>query len=108
MITECNCDMPLFAYLDWLRDQGWEVEEDEYSLPSSGDNYNMADYRLYAHGMYTESHMALKGGSLFSCVFAEVALWYNHSTTAFNNVSDEAPTLYSEYNYEGLQCTSET
>jgi hypothetical protein len=28
-ITECNCDLPLFAYIDWLQEQGWETTEEE-------------------------------------------------------------------------------
>jgi hypothetical protein len=32
MKTECNCDLPLFAYVDWLQEQGWEVTEEELEV----------------------------------------------------------------------------
>jgi hypothetical protein len=27
MKTECNCDLPYYAYKDWLQEQGWSVED---------------------------------------------------------------------------------
>jgi hypothetical protein len=37
MKTECNCDMPLWAYHDWLIEEGWEggAEEIEGFCPHS-------------------------------------------------------------------------
>lgn len=32
MITECQCDMPVWVYCDWLADQGWEVKGLEEEL----------------------------------------------------------------------------
>lgn len=40
MKTECNCDMPYWAYLDWLREEGWTdndfIEEEELVVASGG------------------------------------------------------------------------
>lgn len=44
MITECQCDMPIFAYCDWLRDQGWEVDEAEFTY--------VVTYQWYGSGVY--------------------------------------------------------
>lgn len=45
MLTECNCDMPEWAYLDWLREQGWEVDEEEFivfpGISTYGSHANM-------------------------------------------------------------------
>lgn len=34
MKTECDCDMPEWAYVDWLREEGFEVDEDEFYFSS--------------------------------------------------------------------------
>jgi hypothetical protein len=41
MITECNADLPLFAYVDWLQEQGWEAREEDFDLVIQGD-YNFS------------------------------------------------------------------
>jgi hypothetical protein len=55
MRTECNCDLPLYAYRDWLIEEGWEdtfiEEEFEFvvgfggsTLEDSEGEYTCIDY----------------------------------------------------------------
>lgn len=62
-MTECNCDMPIEIYNDWLRDQGWEVEHEDiiatagfywYTFSYYGDGWSY-DNNIYVqepHGYF--------------------------------------------------------
>jgi hypothetical protein len=70
--TECNCDLPLFAYIDWLQEQGWSTEEIEEAyefVTGSMVEYLMIDedgnlcwhidhYRPWIEGYTIESEAA--------------------------------------------------
>jgi hypothetical protein len=57
--TECNADLPLYAYRDWLIEQGWEdvesEEEIEGSIMQGRAWYYTSDSNLYAYN-YNTSH----------------------------------------------------
>jgi hypothetical protein len=49
MTTECNADLPYFAYRDWLLEQGWNPED---IIDVEGEEYigtvSHLSYKLYA------------------------------------------------------------
>jgi hypothetical protein len=48
--TECNCDLPLWAYSDWLQEQGWsdfDIEEFEAVYVIYNDHEYVEWYKDY-------------------------------------------------------------
>lgn len=52
MKTECNCDMPLDIYCDWLRDEGWEIEEEEFNFLLIGSHYACREFKHNGNGQH--------------------------------------------------------
>jgi hypothetical protein len=42
--TECNCDLPDYAYVDWLQEQGWQVTEEDLLFVNMGTPRCVYDY----------------------------------------------------------------
>lgn len=65
LVLECNCDMPWFAYLDFLQEAGWEVSElrcisgEEFYPSGSWSLYRRRDITSqieppYPHGIFKD------------------------------------------------------
>lgn len=55
----CNCDMPLWAYRDWLADNGWNTEgmEEECGLVYGFFHFGATGFKTYGCSIWIEETM---------------------------------------------------
>jgi hypothetical protein len=77
MKTECNCDLPTYAYYDWLIEEGWTPceEELEYVTSQYGGHLEgfgvLWDSFLHRSGLYVSEETFSNRFMLYGSPFYE-------------------------------------
>lgn len=80
--------MPEDIYCDWLRDQGWEVDEDEFMLYLGGDFLFAGSFKDIGSSQYTDYwRYATEVEDNYDCWYSEVHKVYTGSYVVFTGES---------------------
>lgn len=77
--------MPMWAYCDWLRDQGWEVEEQEFELSLGACHWGSVYYKEHGciyhergilENLYLDFDLLIGYDSMYN--YEQYTSWFNY------------------------------